>query len=108
MERSLTNQSRSADAALRARAARVVPGGVYGHVSAALMSAGTPQFFARAKGARVWDADGREYIDYSCAYGPNLLGDGDPRGEAAPERQGRLGGTMTGPSPVDGELPEKV
>src|SRR4029077_20048010 len=59
-ERNLTNQSRSADAALRARAARVVPGGFYGQVSAALMPAGTPQFFARAKGARVWDADGRE------------------------------------------------
>jgi glutamate-1-semialdehyde 2,1-aminomutase len=102
----LTNQSRSADAALRARAARVVPGGVYGHVSAALMSAGTPQFFARAKGARVWDADGREYIDYSCAYGPNLLGYGDPRVEAAAERQGRLGDTMTGPSPVYVELAE--
>ena len=72
------------------------------------MPAGTPQFFARANGARLWDVDGREYIDYACAYGPNLLGYGDPRVEAAAERQRRLGDTMTGPSPVYVELAEKL
>jgi glutamate-1-semialdehyde 2,1-aminomutase len=72
------------------------------------MPPGTPQFFSRAKGARLWDADGREFIDYSCAFGPNLLGYGDPRVEAAAERQRQLGDTMTGPSPVFVELAEKL
>jgi glutamate-1-semialdehyde 2,1-aminomutase len=101
------SMSPSADVDLRARAARVVPGGVYGHVSTALMPPGTPQFFQRAKGARLWDSDGNEFIDYACAYGPNLLGYGDPRVEAAAERQRQLGDTMTGPSPVFVELAER-
>lgn len=63
----------SADAALRERAAAVIPGGMYGHESTALLPSEFPQFFARAKGARLWDADDNEYVDLMCAYGPNLL-----------------------------------
>lgn len=98
----------SVDQALMARAVQVVPNGVYGHVSNGLMPNGTPQFFARGKGARVWDVDGREYIDYACAYGPNLLGYNDPRIEDAAARQRALGDTLTGPAPVFVELAEKL
>lgn len=94
------------------RAARVfapcVYGTIYGRIANPTMPAGGPQFFTRAKGARLWDVDGREYIDYLCAYGPNLLGYGDPRVEAAAERQRALGDTMTGPGPVMVELAEKL
>ena len=64
----------SRNSALRERAARVIPGGMYGHESTALLPAEFPQFFARGAGSRLWDADGNEYIDYMCAYGPNLFG----------------------------------
>ncbi len=48
---------------------------------------GPPHFYTRARGARLWDADGREYIDYLGGLGPNLLGYGHPEVEAAAERQ---------------------
>ena len=91
---------------LRDRAARVIPGGMYGHQSTALLPAEFPQFFSRAKGARIWDADGNEYVDYMCAYGPNLLGYGFEPVEAAAAAQQVKGDTMTGPSEIMVRLAE--
>ncbi len=96
------------DEDLRARAMRVVPNGVYGHLSNGLMPNGTPQFFARGNGARLWDVSGREYLDFACAYGPNLLGYNHPAIEEAAQRQRALGDTLTGPSPVFVELAERL
>ena len=94
--------------ALRERAARVIPGGMYGHQATGLLPDEHPQFFARASGAKLWDADGNEYVDYLCAYGPNLLGYGHPAIEAAAAAQQRLGDTMSGPAPVMVELAEQM
>ncbi|AZO19110.1 aminotransferase class III-fold pyridoxal phosphate-dependent enzyme [Mesorhizobium sp. M2A.F.Ca.ET.043.05.1.1] len=90
------------------RARRVIPGGMYGHESTALLPSHFPQFFSRASGARLWDVDGNEYIDYLSAYGPNLFGYGNPEVEAAARRQAELGDTMTGPSPLMVELAEAL
>ena len=89
------------------RARRVIPGGMYGHQSTAILPDVYPQFFTRAEGARLWDADGNEYIDYMCAFGPNLLGYRHPAVEAAVSAQQRLGDTMNGPSEIMVELAEK-
>ena len=86
------------DKALQARAQRVMPGGMYGHESTRLLPADFPQFFQRAQGTRLWDVDGNEYIDYMCAFGPNLLGYGHDKVEAAARAQAQRGDTMTGPS----------
>lgn len=91
-------RSNSKNSALLERARKVIPGGMYGHESVALLPADFPQFFARAEGARLWDVDGNEYVDYMCAYGPNLLGYARPEVEAAARAQAALGDTMTGPS----------
>lgn len=91
----------------RERAERVIPGGMYGHESAQLLPDGFPQFFSRAEGARLWDVDGHEYIDFMCAYGPNLMGYGYPGIEAAATAQRLRGDTLTGPSTVMVELAEK-
>jgi glutamate-1-semialdehyde 2,1-aminomutase len=99
-----TNQ-RNRDLVERARI--VIPGGIYGHQSVAILPDVFPQFFSRAEGARLWDADGNEYIDYMCAYGPNLLGYRHPAVEAAAAAQQRRGDTMTGPSEIMVELAEK-
>lgn len=40
---------------------------------------GHAMLFDRAKGCRVWDLDGREYLDLCCSHGATLLGHGDPR-----------------------------
>ncbi len=100
-------QSRSVDAALRRRAAQVIPGGMYGHESTALLPADFPQFFARAQGTMLWDVDGNEYIDLMCAYGPNLLGYADAEIDAAYIAQLAHGDSMTGPSALIVELAEQ-
>ena len=89
------------------RARRVIPGGMYGHQSTGLLPDVFPQFFTRAQGTRLWDADGNQYIDYMCAYGPNLLGYRDEAVDAAAAAQQQLGDTMTAPSEVMVDLAEK-
>lgn len=91
---------------LRERAAKVIPGGMYGHESTKLLPAEFPQFFKRAKGAITWDVDDNRYVDYMCAYGPNLLGYGFEPVEAAARAQQELGDGMTGPSKVMVDLAE--
>lgn len=96
----------SQDAALRERAARVIPGGLWGHLRVQGLPPGYPQFFSRAQGCRLWDADGREFIDFMCSWGPVVLGHHDPDVQAAAAAQARLGDTMNGPAPVLVELAE--
>ncbi len=96
------------DQALRARAAKVMPQSVFGHLGATLLPATFPQFFERAQGAYIWDADGKRYLDFMCAFGPNLLGYGDVRIDAAARDQMSRGDVMTGPSPLSVELAEKL
>lgn len=88
----LLNETQTADAMLRARAQLVVPGGMWGHLNAARLPEGYPQFFAAAEGCRVRDVDGREYIDFMCSWGPILLGHRHREVQAAAEAQAARGG----------------
>lgn len=99
----LTN---SVDAALRARALRVVPGGMWGHQNAAKLPSRYPQFFARADGARIWDVDGNSYADFMCSWGPIILGHHAPEVEDAVRRQQARGDCMNGPGEAMVELAE--
>ncbi|MCX8007489.1 MAG: glutamate-1-semialdehyde 2,1-aminomutase [Coriobacteriia bacterium] len=56
------------------RAKRVIPGGVNSPVRAFKSVGGEPVFYERAKGSRVWDADGNEYVDFVASWGPMILG----------------------------------
>jgi len=96
------------DQALKERAQRVIPNGMWGHMDAARIPVAYPQYFARARGCRLWDVDGREYIDFLCAYGPMVLGYGDPDVELAAERQRREGDIFNGPTVRLVELAEAV
>lgn len=96
------------DRALRARAEAVIPGGMFGHQSTALLPDDYPQYFVRARGAHLWDADGARVLDMMCAYGPNLFGYGDEAINGAFIAQLREGDTMTGPAPVMVELAETL
>ncbi len=60
------------------RAERVIPGGVNSPVRAFRAVGGSPPFVARAAGARIYDADGNEYIDYVGSWGPAILGHAHP------------------------------
>jgi glutamate-1-semialdehyde 2,1-aminomutase len=97
----------SLDRALRDRAAAVIPGGMFGHQSVALLPDDYPQFFARAEGAHLWDVDGHRYLDFMCAYGPNLFGYGHPEIDAAYVRQLGIGDTLTGPTELMVRLAEE-
>ncbi|MHB1432339.1 MAG: aminotransferase class III-fold pyridoxal phosphate-dependent enzyme [Streptosporangiaceae bacterium] len=98
----------AADAALRARAAAVIPGGMYGHQNAAPLPAGFPQFMARGAGARVWDVDGNEYVDLMCSYGPVIVGHHHRRIDAAARAQQEQADCQNAPSPRMVELAEAL
>jgi glutamate-1-semialdehyde 2,1-aminomutase len=97
-----------ADKALRERAQRVVPGGMYGHMNAGMLPPDYPQFFHSGKGCRLRDVDGNEYIDFMCSWGPIVLGHGHPEIEAAVARQFGEGDCLNGPSERMVELAEAL
>jgi len=101
-------RTNSRDRELRDRAEAVIPGGMYGHQSTALLPDDYPQFFERGEGTHIWDVDGRPYIDLMCAYGPNLFGYANPQIDAAFVRQLGLGDTLTGPTALMVELAEAM
>lgn len=94
------------DEALRARARTVIPGGMYGHQNAVSLPPGFPQFLTRGQGCHIWDADGNEYIDFICSYGPIVLGHNHPNVDAAAARQQALADCQNGPAPCLVELAE--
>lgn len=97
---------RDVDSALRARAARVVPGGMHGHLDAAFLPPEFPQFFAHGEGCRIWDVDGNEYVDLMCSWGPILLGYRHPEVERAVADQLRVADVLNGPTDLMVELAE--
>ncbi|MDP3065086.1 MAG: aminotransferase class III-fold pyridoxal phosphate-dependent enzyme, partial [Chloroflexota bacterium] len=84
------------------RAQVVIPGGVNSPVRSFRGVGGEPPFIARGKGARVWDVDGNEYIDYVCSWGPLILGHAHPAIVEAVKRAAE-GGTSFG-APTEGEV----
>ena len=91
-------RTRASDAKLRQRARAVIPGGMYGHMSANALPPEYPQFYQRSEGSHVWDVDGNEYVDFMCSFGPIILGHKHPRVEAAAAAQRADGDTQAGPA----------
>ena len=81
---------------------------MWGHLHAAKLPQGYPQFFARGEAGHIWDVDGNRYVDLMCAWGPVVLGHRDPVVEAAAAAQARLGDCLNGPSPVMVDLAERL
>jgi glutamate-1-semialdehyde 2,1-aminomutase len=93
---------------LFARALRLIPGGVNSPVRAFKAVGGTPRFIRKAEGSRIWDADGKVYIDYVGSWGPMILGHAYPAIVEA-VRQAALRGTSYGaPCAAEVELAERV
>lgn len=97
-----------ASAELFARAQRVIPGGVNSPVRAFKSVGMTPPFIKRAKGARIVDADGNEYIDYVGSWGPLILGHGDERVLDAVRRVSQDGTSFGAPTELEIRLAELV
>lgn len=86
------------------KALNVIPTGIHGHLgptsSCFIPVSAYPCFASSAKGAYIWDVDGNRFIDYMCAYGPNILGYNDEDVEAAVENQMKVGNCTTTPFPI--------
>jgi glutamate-1-semialdehyde 2,1-aminomutase len=91
-----------ASEALFARAKAVIPGGVNSPVRAFGAVGGTPRFMAAGRGPYLIDADGREYVDLICSWGPLILGHAHPDVLAA-VRAAAATGTSFG-APTEGEV----
>lgn len=84
------------------RALNVIPSGIYGHLGPSeglfLPLEKWPLISSKAKGTYFWDMDGNRYLDLMCAYGPNVLGYGDPDVDRAAMEQLMAGNCTTAPS----------
>jgi glutamate-1-semialdehyde 2,1-aminomutase len=86
------------------RAVGLIPGGVNSPVRAWGAVGGQPLFIQRAKGCRIWDVDGRDYLDYVGSWGPMILGHAHPSVLAAIQSALRDGTSFGAPTPREIDL----
>ena len=98
--------SHSAD--LFARARKRIPGGVNSPVRAFRNVGSEPFFVARGEGARIWDVDGNEYIDYVGSWGPAILGHSPKVVVEAVRAAATHGLTFGIPNPFEVEMAELI
>jgi glutamate-1-semialdehyde 2,1-aminomutase len=93
---------------LFSRALAVIPGGVNSPVRAFRAVGGQPLFIQRGEGAHIWDADGREYIDYVGSWGPLIFGHRPPEVMKALEEVLEIGTSFGAPTEREVELAELI
>jgi glutamate-1-semialdehyde 2,1-aminomutase len=94
--------------ALMERAADLFPGGVNSPVRAFRAVGGTPRVIARAQGARMWDVDGNELIDFVGSWGPMILGHAHPAVVEAVTAAAMRGTSFGAPNELEVELGEAI
>ncbi len=82
----------------------VIPGGVNSPVRAFRSVGGTPVMVSRAKGSKVWDCDGRKYIDYIMSWGPLILGHAPEPVVKAVEKAAKRGTSYGLPTGAENDL----
>ncbi len=90
------------------KAKNLISGGVNSPVRAFKAVGGTPLFIKKAKGSRLWDVDGNEYIDYVGSWGPMILGHGRKEVIRAIEDQLKKGTSYGAPTELEVQLAEAV
>lgn len=85
-----------------------MPGGVNSPVRAFGAVGGTPPFIAAAKGARITDADGNEFIDFVGSWGPMIFGHAHPAIVAAVQKTAENGMSFGAPTALEIELAQRV
>ena len=90
------------------RGSRILVGGVDSPVRAFRAVGGTPLVIERAEGARLYDVDGREYIDYVCSWGALILGHAHPDVVRTVGEQAKRGTSYGMTSPLEIELAEQI
>lgn len=89
-------------------AQRVLPGGVNSPVRACRAVGTYPRFLERGMGSHVWDADGQEYIDLICSWGPLILGHCNENVERAVQEAVKKGLSFGAPTAIEVEMAELV
>ncbi|MFD1769366.1 glutamate-1-semialdehyde 2,1-aminomutase [Sphingobacterium suaedae] len=100
--------SREKSAELFDKAKNYFPGGVNSPVRAFKSVYGTPLFIERGDKARIWDADGNEFIDYCCSWGPLILGHNNDQIREAVAAQLYKGLSFGAPTRLENELAELI
>src|SRR4051812_20824682 len=94
--------------ALFEKAKSYFPGGVNSPVRAFRSVGGDPLFIERGKGSHIWDADGNEFIDYCCSWGPLILGHANDKVLKATARTMQSGTSFGAPTRLENELAELI
>ena len=105
---SKTEDSRPRSTEIFERGKKTLVGGVNSPVRAFGAVGGTPLVIDHAKDARLYDVDGREYIDFVCSWGALILGHAHPDIVAAISDQASRGTSFGMTSPLEVELGEKI
>ena len=95
-------------AALFETAKNYFPGGVNSPVRAFRSVGGNPLFIEKGKGSHIWDADGNEYIDYCCSWGPLILGHAHDGVLNAVDKTMRNGTSFGAPTQLENQLAELI
>jgi len=90
------------------QASKHIPGGVNSPVRAFKSVGGAPVFFKRGSGARLWDEEGREYIDYVGSWGPMILGHSHPAVIEAVKKQLEAGLGYGAPTVLETQMADLV
>lgn len=89
-------------------ALRYIPGGVNSPVRAFKAVASNPVFIGRAAGSKIYDVEGREYIDYVCSWGPMILGHRHPEVTAAIQESVEKGTSYGAPTALEVEMAKLI
>ena len=89
-------------------ASKYIPGGVNSPVRAFRGVGGEPVFFARARGARVWSAEGREFVDYVGSWGPMILGHAHPDVIRAVQQTAENGLSFGAPTEIETTVARRI
>src|SRR5213594_1611192 len=89
-------------------ASRLIPGGVNSPVRAFRGVGGEPFFVARGEGARIWDVDGRSYLDFLGSWGPLILGHAAPPVVEAISEAARRGTSYGAPTAPKADMRRRI
>jgi glutamate-1-semialdehyde 2,1-aminomutase len=100
--------SREKSAELYEKAKTFFPGGVNSPVRAFKSVYGTPLFIERGDGCYIWDADGNQFIDFCCSWGPLILGHNHPKVREKVTEVMQKGMSFGAPTALENELAELI
>lgn len=105
---SMPDINREKSAKLYDKAQKCFPGGVNSPVRAFKSVHGVPLFIEKGDGCRLWDADGNEFVDFCCSWGPLILGHNHPAIHDKVLQTMKNGLSFGAPTGLENELAELI